>query len=532
MTFNVLVSDTLDEAGILRLKNEPEFTVDVKTKLSPDELKAAISGYDALIIRSATKVTADVLAAGAPRLKAVARAGIGLDNVDIPAATKHGVAVMNTPEGNVVTTAEHTIAMMMALTRNIPQGTHTLRSGQWEKKKLQGREVFNKVLGVIGFGKIGSIVADRARQLKMRVIVFDPNIARTTIENDGFEYVSLDDLFARADYITVHVPKLKQTVGLLNKAAFEKMKKGVMIINCARGGIVDEADLHEAITSGKVAGAALDVFVTEPPGDHPLLRLDNVIATPHLGASTKEAQINVAEAAAHQIIEYLKHNTVINAVNLPAVSGELLEKLSPFTTLADRMGRLLAQFSGANITEIRIEYTGDFQGLDLAPVTTAAVKGLLTPLVSYQVNSVNAASLAGEMGIAITTRSETAPIDYTSLITISVTSGAGTHAVAGTIFGKKEPRVIRINDFRLEMIPTQGYFAIIHNLDKPGAIGSIGTTLGDFGVNIERMQVGQKGDNVRNIIFLRTGTRIPEEALAALKKLPMVKDVMVFELDE
>jgi len=532
MTMKVLVSDTIDASGVSRLENESGFAVDVKTGLAPEELKSIIGQYDALIIRSATKVTADILAAGAPKLKAVARAGIGLDNVDIPAATKHGVAVMNTPEGNVVTTAEHTIAMMMALTRNIPQGTLSLRSGQWDKKKLQGREVFNKTLGVVGFGKIGSIVADRARQLKMNVIVFDPNIAQTTIENEGFEYVSLDDLFARADYITVHVPKLKQTVGLLNRAAFEKMKTGVMILNCARGGIVDEADLYDALVSGKVAGAALDVFVTEPPGDHPLLKLDNVIATPHLGASTKEAQVNVAEAAAHQIIEYLKNNTVINAVNLPAVSGDLLEKLSPFTTLADRMGRVLAQFSGANITEIKIEYNGDFQGLDLAPVTTAAVKGLLTPLVAYQVNSVNAASLAGEMGIAITTRSETLPIDYTSLITISVTSGAGTHTVAGTIFGKKEARVVRINDFRLEMIPTKGYFAIIHNLDKPGAIGSIGTTLGNFGVNIERMQVGQKGDNLRNIIFLRTGSRIPDDALAAVKELPMVKDVTIFELDE
>ncbi|OQX61036.1 MAG: phosphoglycerate dehydrogenase [Desulfococcus sp. 4484_241] len=528
----ILVSDNIDESGVMRLKNEPGFEVDVKTGLSPQELKTIIPGYDALIIRSATKVTEEILAAGAPRLKAIARAGIGLDNVDIPAATKYGIAVMNTPEGNTVTTAEHTLAMMMSLTRNIPRGTETLKAGKWEKKKLQGREVCNKTLGVIGFGKIGSIVADRARQLKMKVIVFDPNISKAAIENEGFEYVSMDELLSRSDYITVHVPKMQQTTGLINKAAFEKMKDGVMIINCARGGIVNEADLYDALVSGKVAGAALDVFETEPPGDSPLLKLDNVVATPHLGASTKEAQVNVAEAAAHQIIEYLKNNTVINAVNLPAVSGELLEKLGPFITLADRMGRVLAQFSGPNLTEIKIEYNGDFQGVDLMPVTTAAVKGLLTPLVQHNVNSVNATSLAGEMGITITTRSDTTPIDYLNLITISVTSDSGTDSVAGTIFGKKEPRIVQINDLRLEMIPKKGFFAIIHNLDKPGAIGSIGTTLGSFGVNIERMQVGQKGDNERNIIFLRTGSRISKETLEELEKLPLVKDVMVFELDE
>ncbi len=295
----ILVSDNLGEIGIKMFDEEPGMTVDVKTGLQPDELKGIIGEYDALVIRSATQVTEDILEA-ATNLKVVGRAGIGLDNVDIPAATKRGVVVMNTPTGNVVTTAEHTIAMMMALTRNIPWGTATLKQGLWEKKKLQGREVYKKVLGLIGMGKIGAIVADRARGLKMQVVVHDPFVTPEQIEKAGFEPVSAQELYRRADYITVHVPKFKDTVGLLNKTAFDQMKDGVMIINCARGGIVDEADLNEALRSGKVAGAALDVFETEPPGVCPLFEIDRVICTPHLGASTLEAQTNVAVQVAAQ----------------------------------------------------------------------------------------------------------------------------------------------------------------------------------------------------------------------------------------
>jgi D-3-phosphoglycerate dehydrogenase len=336
----VLVSDILGEIGIKMFQDEPGIEVDVNTGLAPEELKSIIGEYDGLVIRSATEVTEEILEA-AKTLKVVGRAGIGLDNVDIPAATKRGVVVMNTPTGNVITTAEHTIAMMMALTRNIPWGTSTLKAGLWEKKKLQGREVFKKVLGVIGLGKIGSIVADRARGLKMQVIVHDSFVTSELIEKAGFEAVSLDELYRRADFITLHVPKLKETTGLLNKAAFEKMKDGVMIINCARGGIVDETDLNEALRSGKVAGAALDVFEDEPPGVCPLFEVDRVVCTPHLGASTLEAQTNVAVQVAEQIIAYLKDGTIINAVNVPAVSGELLEKIGPLLTLSDRMGCLL-----------------------------------------------------------------------------------------------------------------------------------------------------------------------------------------------
>jgi D-3-phosphoglycerate dehydrogenase len=524
----VLVSDNLGEIGIKMFQEEPGIEVDVKTGLAPDELKRIIGEYDALVIRSATRVTEDLLGA-ARNLTVVGRAGIGLDNVDIPAATKRGVVVMNTPTGNVITTAEHAIAMMMALSRNIPWGTSTLKAGLWEKKKLQGREVFNKVLGLIGIGKIGSIVADRARGLKMQVIVHDPFVTPEQIEKAGFEPVSLEELYRRSDYITVHVPKLKDTVGLLNKAAFDQMKDGVMIINCARGGIVDEADLNDALRSGKVAGAALDVFEKEPPGVCQLFESDRVICTPHLGASTLEAQTNVAVQVAEQIIAYLKRGTIINAVNVPAVSGELLEKVGPLLTLADRMGCLLAQLSVGPVKEVSIEYAGDFQGLDLSPVTTAALKGLLTPVVKDAVNFVNAAVLAKERGIKVTEASVAASEEYVNLITVRAVTDAGRSKVAGTIFGQKDPRVVNINNFRLEMHPL-GRFVLIHNHDRPGAIGSIGTLLGDNKINISRMRVGQEEGGDKTMIFLRTDQLIPDDVMEKMRQLPLLITVTPFEL--
>ena len=524
----VLISDNLGEVGIQIFEKEEGIAVDVKTGLDPEELKKIIGEYDALAIRSATKVTADLLAE-AKKLKVVGRAGIGLDNVDIPAATKRGIAIMNTPGGNVVTTAEHAIAMMMSLTRNIPQGTSSLKEGRWDKKKLQGREIYNKVLGVVGYGNIGAIVADRARGLRMNVIVYDPNVTAEKIEKAGFESVSLEELYKRSDYITVHVPKMKSTIGLLNKEAFAQMKDGVMVINCARGGIVDEADLYEAIKSGKVAGAALDVFETEPPGQSPLFELDTVIGTPHLGASTKEAQTNVAVAVAEQIIAYLKHDTVINAVNVPSVTGELLKKLGPYLTLADRMGCLQAQLIQGPVKEVVVEYLGDFQGLDLSPVTTALLNGLLSMMVKDEVNAVNAPSIAKDMGIKVTETTSGESVDFTNLIKVKVVTSEMENTVEGTIFGKNDPRIVSINNFRVEIIP-KGNLALIHNVDKPGAIGSIGTTLGTNKLNIARMQVGQEGDGERNIIILKTDTPIPDEVVTQLMDLPMVKTVIPLTL--
>ncbi len=524
----VLVSDNLDSSGVKMFQDEDGIEVDVKSGLSPEEQKSIIGEYDALVIRSATKVTPELLDA-AKRLKVVGRAGIGLDNVDIPAATKHGVIVMNTPGGNVITTAEHAIAMMMSLTRNIPWGTATLKAGKWEKKNLEGRELYNKILGVVGFGKIGSIVADRARGLKMQVIIYDPYVTPERIEKAGYSSVTLDELYRRSDYITVHVPKLKDTIGLLNKDAFDKMKKGVMIINCARGGIVNEADLYDALKSGKVAGAALDVFEKEPPGNSPLFELDKVICTPHLGASTQEAQANVATAVAGQIIEYLKSGTIVNAVNVPSVTGELLKKIGPFLSLADKMGSLLTQLSTGPIKEIVIEYTGDFDGLDMTPVSTALLRGLLIHVVKDDVNFVNANLIAKERGIKVIETTSEESEDFINLITVKGITADKTTTVAGTIFGKKDQRIVRINNFRLEMHPS-GHLALIHNLDKPGAIGSIGTTLGKNNINIGRMQVGQEEEGERNIILLKTDSPIPEPVVEELKALPMVKSVIPLEL--
>ncbi|MFO8011371.1 MAG: phosphoglycerate dehydrogenase [Dehalococcoidia bacterium] len=524
----VLVSDKLGETGLKLLEEEEELDVDIKTGLTPDELKAIIGEYDALVVRSATRVSADILDA-ATRLKVIGRAGIGVDNIDVPAATKHGIVVMNTPGGNVVTTAEHAIALMMALTRNIPQGTASLKAMQWDKKKLQGREMFNKTLGVIGYGKIGSVVALRGRGLKMRVVVHDPVVNSEKIEKKGFKSVTMEELLQISDYITIHVPKNKRTTGLLNKAAFDQMKDEVMIINCARGGIVNEADLCDALASGKVAGAALDVFETEPPGDCPLLKFDNVIATPHLGASTKEAQSKVAVAVAKQIIAFLKNNTITNSVNVPSVTGEALVKLRPFLTMANKMGALLAQLVDGQLKQVEIEYNGDFHDMDMDPVTTALIKGLLDPLISDEVNLVNAPSIAQEMGIRITQAESHESVDYTNLMTATVNTSKMATTVAGTVFGKNSPRIVRINEVRLEMIP-EGYFTLIHEQNVPGAIGDIGALLGANAINIDRMTTGDSIEHENSVVFLRTEAPLSPDVVEKMRALPAIKAVTPLEL--
>jgi D-3-phosphoglycerate dehydrogenase len=525
----VLVSDNLGEAGIRMFQEEEGIDVDVKTGLPPEELKGVIGDYDGLVIRSATKVTEDLLEA-ATQLKVVGRAGIGLDNVDIPAATKRGIVVMNTPGGNVITTAEHTIAMILALTRNIPDGTSSLKAGRWDKKKLQGREIYNKILGVIGFGKIGSIVADRARGLRMQVIVHDPFVTPDQIEKAGFESVTLEELFQRSDYITVHVPKLKGTTGLINKDAFDQMKEGVMIVNCARGGIVDEDDLYDAMQSGKVLGAALDVFESEPPGICPLFELDRLICTPHLGASTQEAQTKVAVDVAGQIIDFLKNDTILNAVNVPSITGDLLKKLGPLLTLAEQMGNLQSQLIHGPIKEVVIEYAGDFKELDLSPVSMAVLKGLLTHIVKDDVNFVNSQALAKERGIRITETSSDESYEYVNLITVKVVTTEMTTTVSGTIFGKNEIRIVKINNFRLELIPT-GHISLIYNLDKPGAIGSFATLVGSNNINIEQMQVGQEETGGMSIIFVKTSVRIPEKVIEKVLDLPLIISVTPLEFE-
>ncbi|MDY6832183.1 MAG: phosphoglycerate dehydrogenase [Thermodesulfobacteriota bacterium] len=517
----VLVSDKLGEAGIELFKNEPGIEVDVKTDLTPEALIDQIGAYDALVIRSATRVTAEVIAA-ATNLKVIGRAGIGLDNVDVPAATQKGIVVMNTPTGNTITTAEHAIAMMMALSRNIPQATISLKAGRWEKKKLQGREMMNKTLGLLGFGKIGSIVADRARGLRMNVIIFDPNVNPEKIQEAGYESVSLDELYARSDYITIHVPKMEKTIGLLNADAFSRMKDGIMIINCARGGIIDEAALYDALKSGKVAGAALDVFAKEPPGEHPLLTCDNVICTPHLGASTQEAQTNVAVDVARQIIAYLKEGTIINAVNTPSVTGDRLARLKPYLELGRKLGLLLAQIHRGKLQEVAIEYSGEYHDLELGPISTALINGLLEPLVREGVNAVNAPAIAREMGIKVTETLRAEPFDYLNLMTVRVTATEQTDTVSGTLFGKIYPRIVEINDFRVDVSP-EGHMLIILSENKPGVIGKIGTTFGEGGVNIVRFMVGNEAiAGQKNMVIIKTDEPVPADILETLKNKKII----------
>jgi len=524
----VLVSDTLSEVGVKIFQETPGIEVDVKTGLTPDELKKIIGQYHGLAIRSATKVTADIIEA-AENLKVIGRAGIGLDNVDIPAASQKGIVVMNTPEGNTITTAEHTMAMIMSLTRNIPRATASLKEGKWEKKKLQGRELFNKTLGLVGAGHIGQIVATRARGMKMKVIVFDPFIKPEIIEKLDLEPVSLDELLKRADYITIHTPKTDETINLINKATIAKMKKGAMLINCARGGIINEDDLYEALKSGHLAGAAMDVFSSEPPGKIPLMELPNFICTPHLGASTREAQENVARDVAEQITGYLLHGTVKNAVNVPSVSSELMTILKPYATLVEKMGAIQTQLADTGIEEVHINYSGKVIEYDLTPLTSAMLKGLLTPILKDDVNFINASFIASNRGIKVVESKTTTSDDFTSLISLKVKSLDSENIISGTIFGNTMLRILRINDFFLEAIP-EGHNLLIHNLDIPGMIGKIATIMGDNGVNIARMAVGQDKGEKQNIIFLTTDASIDDNIMNKLQDLENIFSVRKIEL--
>jgi len=524
----VLVSDALSEVGVKIFEETPGIEVTVNTELGPEGLLREIGDYDALVIRSATKVTSEVIEAG-KKLKVVGRAGIGLDNVDIGAASRRGIVVMNTPEGNTVTTAEHAISLMMALTRNIPQATAGLKSGKWEKKKLKGREVYGKTLGLIGLGHIGRIVADRARGLKMKVVVFDPYLKAEVIEAAGCEAVSFEELLGRADYVTVHVPKTDETAGLLGKESFSRMKKGAMLINCARGGIVDEEALFEALSSGQLGGAALDVFASEPPGEHKLMGLSNFICTPHLGASTLEAQDNVARDVAEQIVDYLLNGTVKNAVNVPSISAELMGILRPYAELGEKLGLFQGQLASSGVEEVEARFLGKVAEYDVSPLTTGILKGLLTPVMKDDVNFINARMMAAERGIRVLETKSEESEDFSSLIMVRVKSGEGRNIVSGTIFGKTFPRILRINDFYLEAVP-EGHMLLIGNEDRPGVIGRICSALGARGINIERMHVGEDKEKKLNINIIGTDAPVTEEVLGEIRGLDGVFQVRRIDL--
>jgi D-3-phosphoglycerate dehydrogenase len=498
----ILVSDSLSKQGV-EILQKAGFTVDVKTKLSKEELLKEIVSYDGLVVRSGTKVTAEVIDA-AKNLKVVGRAGSGLDNVDTQAATRRGIVVMNTPGGNTVTTAEHAMAMMFAMTRRIPQATTSLKGGKWEKERFMGVELYNKILGIVGIGQIGGYLAKLAQGISMNVIAYDPYLAQERARKMGVDLVDLPELFRRADVISVHTPLTAETKSLINAATIAQMKPGVMIVNCARGGIIDEADLVAALASKRVAAAAFDVFEEEPvkPG-HPLLALDNFICTPHIGASTTEAQENVAIGIAEQIVDYFSRGVARGAVNIPSVPPEMLPQLRPYITLAEKIGLLQAQLYEGGLERVTVEYNGEVASLSAAPLTIAVLKGLLTPILEDAVNFVNAPVIAKERGIEIKEVKSSDAGDFTSVIRVRVEAGNKIHRLAGTLHNRKEPRILEIDDFQVEVVP-EGHMLLILNEDRPGVIGAVGQVLGDHSVNIARMQCSreERGGNALLIIGL------------------------------
>lgn len=526
----VLVSDNLSPVGV-KILEDTGLAVDVNTGLTPEELKKIIGEYDGLVIRSATKVTADLLEA-AGKLKVIGRAGIGLDNVDIPAASEKGIVVMNAPDGNAVTTAEHAISMMLALSRNIPQATASMKAGKWEKKKFMGREVTGKTLGIIGIGRIGSIAASRAQGLKMKTIAFDPHMPKEMAERIGVELVSLEELAKRSDYITVHVPKTKETANLISTEFFANMKSDGMFIDCARGGVCDEKALYHALTDRVIGGAALDVFANEPTTHEncPLLNLDNFICTPHLGASTSEAQENVALIIAEQVSDFLLHGSVTNAVNVPSVSGEVLAQVGPYITLGEMLGSMHMQISRGGIKEVNVEYSGELAEMNTSPVTVAFLKGLFTPILKDAVNYVNAPIVARDRGIRVVESKTEKAGDFTNTLSVRVTSNEGENVLVGTVFGRNEPRLVRLNSFRLEALPT-GPMLLVFNKDVPGVIGALGTALGQAGVNISRMTVGREEESNQNIILLSTDQLISQELLQKVRALENIDAAQGLDLN-
>ena len=523
--YKVMVRDNMSPIakGILEATEKIEVVVDNdKTTSDPKSLSKIIGEFHGLAIRSGTHVTAEVLK-NAGQLRVIGRAGIGVDNIEVPAATKQGIVVMNAPGGNTITTAEHTISLMLALARNIPQGTASLRQGKWEKKKLAGIEITGKTLGIIGLGHIGRVVADRAKGLKMTVISADPYVSEEAAKALDVELVSLHELLGRSDFITLHVPRLQETTGMINEAAIKKMKQGVRIINCSRGEIVKIDDLYQAILSGHVTGAALDVLPQEPPDpDLPILQHPNVIFTPHLGASTGEAQVKVAEMIANQMVAYLLDGIIINAVNFPSLPMELMDQLRPHLDLTEKMGSLMGQLV-RKVHDITISYSGSVADLDTRPLTHAALKGLLSSYTDTPVNYVNAPSLAQDKGIHVHETISTTKHDFTSLIRIKLEGHEGEiDEIWGTIYEKKYPRLVKIGEIYLDAIP-EGWMLIIQNIDKPGVIGNVGTTLGRHNINIGRFQLGRRGD--RAICLVNIDTPADDKVIQDLSELPNIISV-------
>ncbi len=514
----VLISDKMSPRAA-EIFAERGLDVDVKTGMDPAELAACIGGYDGLAVRSSTKATDEIIAA-AHNLKVIGRAGIGVDNIDIEAATGRGVVVMNTPFGNAITTAEHAIAMMFALARDIPQANASTHAGKWEKSRFMGVELYGKTLGIIGCGNIGSIVADRALGLKMKVVAYDPYLSPERATDIGVEKLELGDLFGRADFISLHTPITDATRGIIDGAAMAKMKKGVRIINCARGGLVIEEDLKSALESGQVAGAALDVYAQEPAKENPLFGHEKIVATPHLGASTEEAQVNVAIQVAEQMSDYLLTGAVINALNMPSVSAEDAPKLKPYLKLAEQLGSFAGQVTETAIKSVSIDYCGHAAELNVKPLTAVVLQGLLSPLLA-NVNMVSAPAIAKQRDIKVSEMISSDVEEFQTFIRVTVTTEAQTRTVSGTLFAGDKPRVVEIKGISIdaELGP---HMLFITNKDRPGIIGALGTLLGEAGINIATFNLGRSAPKADAIALIEVDEPVSEAIVEKVRALPQM----------
>lgn len=514
----ILISDPLSEEGLKILKDVKDFQVDVKTELKPDDLKAAIKDYDALVVRSATKVTREVIEAGV-KLKVIGRAGVGLDNVDLEAATQKGIIVMNTPQGNTISTAEHTMSMILALSRNIPQANASTKKGEWKRSKFMGVELYNKILGIVGLGRIGSEVARRALSFGMKILAYDPFLSKEVAESLGIEVVELKALLEAADYITVHTPLTEETRHMISGKEFALMKKGVRIVNCARGGIIDEAALVGAIKEGKVQGAAMDVFEKEPlMPESEFLKLDNVVVTPHLGASTEEAQVNVAIEVAEIVRDALLGKGIRNAANYPCVEAEVYKILEPYINLAEKLGVFASQLIEGRFQELNINYSGEIIQYDLSPLTMALAKGVLSPILKETVNFINATALAKERGIRIKETKSSKEGEFVTLVQLEIKTDKETRRVAGTLSPNKQPRIVKVDQYYVELSPF-GEMIVIQNWDKPGIIGNLGMLLGKHNINIAAMTFGREAPGGKAITVLNVDSPVSAEIMGKIKKL-------------
>ncbi len=526
----ILVSDPLGKGGMDILRREKNFEVDEKTGLKPEELKKIIGNYEAILIRSGTKLTKDLLQA-AKKLRVIGRAGVGVDNVDVETATQMGIIVMNTPEGNTISTAEHTFSMLMAVARNIPQADASVKAGDWKRQQFMGTELKDKTLGVIGFGRIGREVAKRALAFNMKILAYDPFISAGAFKEIPAEFVDVQTILKKADFITVHTPLTKETKYLINSESIKLCKKNVRIVNCARGGIIEEKALLAALKSGQVAAAAFDVFEEEPPHNNPLLKLANFIATPHLGAATTEAQENVAIDVVRQVVDALQGRSIRNAVNQPNLDPETLKGLKSWIHLAEKIGLLYSQLFSGSFSTVTIRYGGEPAKYNTAAATISLLKGLLAPICGDTVNFVNAPSMAKERGITVTESKSDQKEDFTSYIEIEITSAKEKNRIMGTLFGESMPRIVRINEFQVDVEP-KGWILFIKNEDQPGVVGKLGTLLGKAKVNIAEMSLGRihKGNKTYAMTIINTDNEIPSKVVKQIEKFAPVIETKVTQL--